>query len=393
VWGVDISEHQLGLAVSSLKPQGYRFAFLRCTGGLNNNGTIYKDSTYAAFSDACRRQGILQGAYHFLIEKPAAQQVGAFLAVAGDLKDKMVMLDFELYGPAKAYSPSNKTLRDVIAELRRRGVSKPIIVYSGKSYWEDYGEPSGKLSDYGDDLIAWDALYPLGTRSGCSDDLYDEAYPHGWGQRWGGVEPWFWQFTGYGRIDGYSRDVDLNAYRGTYEQLVNYTQPKEGGTQPVPPAKPQPQRDWPIGVPGPPKEPQPPPRQGNYQQRHPTRYDWREDVESVVYRLFRNFRNISINTYVDHPATEFAGPIYGGRTRTSFDVWGIKGRNDPLNPLLGTAIMTYLFRDPKPPMIDWIIWQQRMWTRSTGRWVPYGSDPFTWHNDHIHVTYMGPQRR
>jgi hypothetical protein len=56
-------------------------------------------------------------------------------------------------------------------------------------------------------------------------------------------------------------------------------------------------------------------------------------------------------------------------------------------------MVTYLMTDPRPPLIDWIIWRRRMWTRGKGRWEPYGNNAFTYHDDHIHVTFIGPQRR
>jgi hypothetical protein len=133
---------------------------------------------------------------------------------------------------------------------------------------------------------------------------------------------------------------------------------------------------------------------------HPTRYQWRKDVARVIRRLYRQFGsdNIKINTYVQHPGDE--GGIFA-RDTTSFDVWGPGGRmagpekgelgpNFFLPPVLGEQIFDFLFEDPNPPDIDWIIYQREI-RISSERYHsrPFGFDAFTFHDDHIHVTYLG----
>lgn len=125
-----------------------------------------------------------------------------------------------------------------------------------------------------------------------------------------------------------------------------------------------------------------------YQQRHPTRYVWREDVEELIRKLYRKFGGpdqIHINTYVCHPEGWC-------RDTTSFDVWGPEGRNDPIGRDLGQRVMDLVFEDPNPPWIDWCIWRRRMWTRAKGIWEPFGTDPFSFHDDHPHFTFTGTHR-
>jgi len=132
---------------------------------------------------------------------------------------------------------------------------------------------------------------------------------------------------------------------------------------------------------------------GSYIDIHPTRYTWREDVEGVIRRVYRQFGsdNIQINTYVQHPGDEdgrFA------RDTAAFDVWGPGGREATdstfiLPPSLGVQVFRFLFDDPNPPDIDWIIYQEEIFTRATFAFRPFGFDDFTFHNDHIHVTYTG----
>jgi hypothetical protein len=132
---------------------------------------------------------------------------------------------------------------------------------------------------------------------------------------------------------------------------------------------------------------------GSYIDIHPTRYTWREDVERVIRRVYRQFGsdNIKINTYVEHPGDE--GGVFA-RDTAAFDVWGPGGTEAAdstffLDSVIGGQIFRFLFDDPNPPDIDWIIYQGEIFTRATFEFRPFGFDDFTFHNDHIHVTYTG----
>lgn len=129
---------------------------------------------------------------------------------------------------------------------------------------------------------------------------------------------------------------------------------------------------------------QPIPDSPIYQQRHPTRYNLRPDVAQMARKVYRKFggpRKLHINTYFDHPEGYW-------RTRDSFDVWGPDGRNDWLNQQLGASILDFLFEYPGLPDIEWVIYRRRWWLRSRGTWEPFGDGPFTWHDDHVHCTYL-----
>src|SRR5215204_988155 len=125
---------------------------------------------------------------------------------------------------------------------------------------------------------------------------------------------------------------------------------------------------------------------------HPTRYEWREDVAGVIRRLYRQFGsdNIKVNTYVQHPGDN--GGIFA-RDTAAFDVWGPGGRMGEgredffLPPALGAQVFRFLFDDPNPPDIDWIIYREEIWERATFTSRGFGFNDFSFHNDHIHVTY------
>lgn len=77
------------------------------------------------------------------------------------------MVDFEEYSNRDYphYEPTNATLKAFVAELQQRIGSHPVLLYSGQGYWNG-GTPSGDVSQYGEDLVTWDAFYPLHPQAG-----------------------------------------------------------------------------------------------------------------------------------------------------------------------------------------------------------------------------------
>ena len=134
----------------------------------------------------------------------------------------------------------------------------------------------------------------------------------------------------------------------------------------------------------------PKPASARYDERHPTRYQWREEIADLIREVYRRFGpdEIHINTYHEHPGREIA-PNAFGRDTTSFDVWDAKGRDHDLDPKLGSEIARWLYNKAGAPHIDWMIWDAQWWDNSfpVDDWRPFGEDKFSWHKDHIHVTY------
>lgn len=124
-----------------------------------------------------------------------------------------------------------------------------------------------------------------------------------------------------------------------------------------------------------------PPTSGSYVDRHPIRYTWRPDVEKIARHLVDTY-SVWCNTYYDHPEGFW-------RTEDSIDTWGPGGRGDPIDPGLGITIFNELFNDPGLPNIEWIIHRATIygaWNGWSGE--PFGTDDFTYHYDHVHVTYL-----
>ncbi len=374
IWGVDISAFQEGIDLAQVAREGYEFCVVKASEGPYPEGPppFYLNPFYGQQIDAAQRAGLLTGAYHFLVEAPAEAQVDLFLNTVGDVSGKLIMVDYEAYPqPFQSLSPTMATLEAFVTELRNRIGDHPILVYAGQGYWEE-PPPNGPITQL--NVTTWDAFYPLHPLAGFGSVLYEQAKALGWGERWGDQEPMFWQFSANGMVAG--MQIDVNAFRGTRQELFDLAD--AGAAPEVPPETP------PVKVslvpPGfVPLEVQP----GGFVDRHPTRYEWREDVEDQIRRIYAAFPEIrigSINTYVDHPEGF-------GRDLDSFDVWGPGMRGDPIGFDLGGRVFDFIFNDPNPPLIDWIIFRRAIFTRASGMFEPFGVDNFSFHDDHIHVTF------
>ena len=127
------------------------------------------------------------------------------------------------------------------------------------------------------------------------------------------------------------------------------------------------------------------PNSSLYVLRHPTRYMWRKHVTPLIRKVYRRMggpNEIHINTYLDHPEGLH-------RTLTSFDVWGPGGRGDPIGFAKGERVREIVFNDKGLPIIEWAIWQRKI-RRRADDYKPhtFGNDKFTFHDDHLHFTFL-----
>jgi GH25 family lysozyme M1 (1,4-beta-N-acetylmuramidase) len=370
IHGVDISNFQQGIDLAQVAREGYEFCVVKASEGPYRDGTHYLNPSYGPQIHAAQSAGMLTGAYHYIVETPAKAQVDLFLDTVGDVTGKLVMVDYEAYPNFPSLSPTMATLTAFVAELKKRIGDHPILVYAGQGYWNE--EPhNGPIVDLG--VTTWDAFYPLHPQAGLGSVLYQQVKDRGWGKRWGNQEPKFWQFSSNGRVAG--MQLDVNAFSGTLDELhaLADATPPDVKREPEPVAKPL----VPLGFV--PHQAQDNPF--NYEARHPTRYEWRDDVEAQIRRIYARFPEVTINTYVDHPEGF-------GRDFDSFDVWGPRGRDNPIDFDLGQRVFEFVFNDPNPPLIEWCIWQRAIWTRASGIFVPFGFDDFTFHEDHSHWTFV-----
>jgi GH25 family lysozyme M1 (1,4-beta-N-acetylmuramidase) len=230
IFGIDVhSEYQRGLNFERARAEEYEFCIVKAAEGPYRDGSEYIPSGFKEFFRRAEAEGFVMGVYAFLLSTPAKAQADHFLRAieaVGGPEDKILMVDFEEYQAPHGYlTPGNDQLMTFIAEVKRRVGDHPVVLYSGRGFWNG-GDSSGDFEQYGAD-VAWDAMYLDMTPHDRPRDYYADVKHRGWGEPWGGVEPWFWQFTSAGNVAGLN--IDVNAYRGTREQLFALTGVKEGG--------------------------------------------------------------------------------------------------------------------------------------------------------------------
>jgi GH25 family lysozyme M1 (1,4-beta-N-acetylmuramidase) len=235
IFGIDVHpQYQRGLDFKRVKAEGYDFCMIKAAEGPYRDGSQYVPNGFKEFFRRAEAEGFVMGVYDFLVSTPAKAQADHFLRTieaVGGPEDKILMVDFEAYGSYPALTPGNDQLKNFIAEVKRRVGDHPIVLYSGRGFWNG-GDPSGDFAQYGAD-VAWDAYYlnmdtvhPKQFYANSERYFQNADLPWGWGKRWGNVEPWFWQFTSAGAVAG--MNIDVNAYRGTSEQLLSLTRVKRG---------------------------------------------------------------------------------------------------------------------------------------------------------------------
>jgi hypothetical protein len=123
---------------------------------------------------------------------------------------------------------------------------------------------------------------------------------------------------------------------------------------------------------------------GSYVDLHPTRYTWEPIVEQFARYVVDYYEGaITANTYVDHPPGWW-------RDTTSLDFWGPAGRGDRIDPDLAQEIVDWQLGDWNAPWIDWLIWNEWMWSSGSG-WSWYSadsSDADNGHYRHVHFTFQ-----
>ena len=201
VHGIDVSHHQGKIDWELLRNQAtidgqpLSFAFIKAT-----EGTDLVDSHFKENFAAAKKHGILRSAYHFYRAGASAkQQAEHFIRQvkleAGDLPP---VLDVEV----KPASVSQENFRQGILEWLLRveqhyGV-KPIL-YTYHSFHQQYMNDSVfNLYPY------WIAHYYV-----------DSVRYRG---------PWaFWQHSDSGQLPGIKEKVDLDLFRGSFEELQQLT--------------------------------------------------------------------------------------------------------------------------------------------------------------------------
>jgi GH25 family lysozyme M1 (1,4-beta-N-acetylmuramidase) len=160
VFGVDVHpEYQKGFDFDRAKAQGYEYAFIKASEGPYWDGTTYVPTGFKEYYNRAKASGLIVGLYHFLVESdPRDPQRGGriqaehFLRTidsVGGTNGKLICVDFEHYSDSHPWlTPGNATLKSFISSLRMLIGKHPIILYSGRDFWNG-GDTSGPFDQYG----------------------------------------------------------------------------------------------------------------------------------------------------------------------------------------------------------------------------------------------------
>lgn len=222
LFGVDVSEHQDGMSLRRAKDEGIEFAILRLCDG------THVDRTFQSHLDDAESAGLLVSTYWYL-RAPSegtsiAQQVDVIDRQMNGRPDLGVWIDVESVGTGGQKLLTEQDVWAAKRELESRGYHVPGI-YSGAWYWEYMpgGEPSMEGLGH-----LWVSNYGKVDRSGAAKAIYDASgggNHAGWSYPLGDRKPDILQFGSRGIVAGHS-PVDVNAYRGTREQLASIFHPK-----------------------------------------------------------------------------------------------------------------------------------------------------------------------
>lgn len=181
-----------------------------------------------------RAAGLITGAYHNLAHGDAAsirRQVDWLRSEMDRHGATWAMLDVERYEELLA-----RDLQPRIGDVRafcvrwRTVDTRPLLVYLPRWVWVHLGSPN--LRDLNCPLVASD--YGA-NRSATPITLYvarggDDG--RGW-QPYGGVTPTLWQFGSRARVPGLGPPTDVNAFRGTIDQLHTLLTPDQEDNMPT----------------------------------------------------------------------------------------------------------------------------------------------------------------
>lgn len=202
IYGVDVASYQGNVNWSSVYAAGIRFGFSKVT-----EATSYVNPTWTQNRAGMLGLGggFLGGAYHFLHGGSGAAQARYFLSKAGDVSKLAVALDVEASGADAA------TSREWVSEFKDKTGGHPVIGYCPRWYWEQTGRPDLSFFD-----TVWQSAYVSGSGSPAS--LFGKV-PASWWATFGNEPISILQFSSSGTVAGISGRCDVNAYRGSLDEL------------------------------------------------------------------------------------------------------------------------------------------------------------------------------
>lgn len=226
VHGVDVSYYEPKIDWRILRGEGFRFALIRATSGIG-----YVDSKFKSHWEGARVEGLLRGAYHYLIaDQDAAKQADLFISTVGaDRGELPPIVDLEdKYNENASNTKIIDTCKAILDRIEKAFGRKPMI-YSRTQYLNVHVSRSGKAPSWAKDYPLWLAQYPYVFSADTMPNKNMPNQTEGW-QDWK-----FWQYSESAIIDGVTNEsggptaCDLDWFRGTEAELYEFAnvKPKE----------------------------------------------------------------------------------------------------------------------------------------------------------------------
>lgn len=224
LFGVDIhARYQGSINLALLRDQGYSFMCTKASEGTSIPSAAGLTSAqfavrFLTWIEQARALGLVPGLYHWLKAghgKLQAQFFHALVQRAGGPRGMLIQLDCE----------DNATYADVLdwaQEWRELSGGHPFLLYTGSWWWAPRGWDGNKVTPY-----LWHSHYLSADADVTQDDpaAFAARIPASWWTPGYGSWPTatVLQFTSRGDAGGLGNNVDLNAFRGTREDLLALT--------------------------------------------------------------------------------------------------------------------------------------------------------------------------
>ena len=220
ILGIDISRWQNIVSTPQYmdfhkaREQGAQFVFIKAS------QACWMDRDFTMNWDNARRAGLLRGAYHYMDwTRPAVEQANFFWGVLqADRGELPPVLDYECRVNPLDAGKMRQYCIDFLRQIESK-IGRPPILYTSPGYWAQYGSPD----------VAW-LKFPLWLAHYYTNTprvpLPWKAYT-------------FWQYTDVGDGLAYgaeSKELDLDWYNGTREQLFTFAGINEVPLPEIPPA-------------------------------------------------------------------------------------------------------------------------------------------------------------
>lgn len=222
IFGVDIHpQYQAGISIEQIRAEGFDFLSVKVSEGTDDSYLAAGSADWLVRGAAC---GLATMAYHYLRPGGEAAQARVF-ADALHRTGAPGALDAEAIDPAGNPTLTIAGIRAFVAAASSCGA--PIaLMYLPHWYWEELGQPN--LAGL---PPLWASSYPT-TTQGYASQIYADLVTDR-ATSWNGygnnrVEAL--QFADTGLVAG--RVVDVNAYRGTHQQLTTLVHPNTPTPQP-----------------------------------------------------------------------------------------------------------------------------------------------------------------